>query len=141
VSAQPVVVPAPAQSWRKLLIVGVVVLLAVLYLVYTATQSGAVYYLTVGELRASGPLTRPVRVSGNVVDGSVQRDGATVRFAVADEAGQLPVVYRGVVPDIFGPEVQVVVEGRYGADGVFQAQQLLAKCPSKFAAAGPPEGA
>ena len=55
----------------------------------------------------------------------------TVRFIMADEGGSIPVVYRGLVPDIFGPNIQVVVEGKY-TNGVFQASTLLAKCPSKF---------
>jgi cytochrome c-type biogenesis protein CcmE len=131
VPAEPVVAPVPLWR-RKLLVVGAVVVLSIAYLVHTATQASAVYYLTVGELRQTGAgVSQPVRVSGNVVGGSVERDGTIMRFAVADADGQLPVVYKGVVPDLFGPDVQVVVEGRY-ADGVFRATTLLAKCPSKF---------
>ena len=56
---------------------------------------------------------------------------------VHDASGQMPVYYRGgPVPDIFGEEVQVVVEGKVGPDGTFQASTLLAKCPSKFEAQG-----
>lgn len=134
-------IPVASGGRLKLVVVGAVVFLAVVYLVYTATQAGAVYYLTVSELKQRGPSTwQQVRVSGDVVDGTIQRDGTTVRFVVKDAGGQLPVVYQGVVPDIFGPNIQVVVEGKYGADGVFHASTLLAKCPSRFESATPVSG-
>ena len=120
----------------KLAIAGGVVLLAIAYLVLTATSATTVYYVTVPELRAQGlPAGRFVRVSGGVASGSVVREGTTVRFDIADTSGDLPVVYEGVVPDIFGDGAQVVVEGRLAADGTFQARTLLAKCPSRFEAA------
>ncbi|MGH2351792.1 MAG: cytochrome c maturation protein CcmE [Chloroflexota bacterium] len=116
-----------------------VVLLAIVYLVVTGLSTAATYYLTVSEFQAQqaqGPATdRPVRVSGHVVPGSIVRDGATVRFTVADGSGSLPVIYQGIVPDIFGENIQVVVEGRGGGAVAFQAETLLAKCPSKFEAA------
>ena len=67
--------------------------------------------------------------------GSVEKidAGLAIRFLVQDGSGQMPVYYKGgPVPDIFGDEVQVVVEGKVGPDGTFQASTLLAKCPSKF---------
>jgi cytochrome c-type biogenesis protein CcmE len=52
---------------------------------------------------------------------------------VQDASGEFPVVYKGgPVPDIFGEQVEVVVEGKYLPDGTFAAETLLAKCPSKF---------
>ncbi len=133
----------------KFALAGGVVLLAFVYLIVTGLNLGTSYYMTVGELRASGPTTAPVRVSGDVVPGSIVRgtggtggdgavgavgNGAQVRFEIADSTGSLPVVYSGVVPDIFGPNIQVVVEGRVDAAGTFQATTLLTKCPSKFQA-------
>jgi len=136
---QPV---APGQARRvfpiKFVIAGAIVLVAIAYLVFTGLSSASVYYLTVGELKAQGVGDgRPVRVSGDVVPGTIVRDGGTLRFDVTDGAGTLPVVYQGVVPDIFADEVQVVVEGKTDPNGVFQANTLLAKCPSKFEAATP----
>jgi cytochrome c-type biogenesis protein CcmE len=120
---------------RKFLVAGAVLVLAIGQLVATNLGSATVYYLTVGELTAQGnPPGRIVRVSGDVAAGSIARDGAAVRFTIADPGGSLPVVYRGVVPDIFGDGVQVVVEGLPDAGGVFQASTLLAKCPSRFEA-------
>lgn len=127
--------PAPVLP-TKLLIAAAVVFAAVGFLLVTAFQNTAVYYLTVSELQAAGPQIhgQPVRVAGNVAPGSIQRDATsfTVRFDSADSSGRIPVVYKGVLPDIFGDNVEVVVEGKYGSDGVFTASTLLAKCPSKF---------
>ena len=137
--------PSPTSRMRstRVIIAALVVVGAIGFLIYTGFQSTSVYYLTVSELKARGPsplgLTfSDVRVAGVVEDGSVQRSASdsTVRFVVKDDGGTLPVVYKGMVPDIFGPGIQVVVEGRY-VDGTFQANNLLAKCPSKFTAEVP----
>ena len=120
----------------RIAVAGAVLLLAVGYLVLTGMQSTAVYYLTVGELKSQPtPPTRPVRVAGNVAPGSVEKvnGGLALRFVVEDGSGSFPVIYRGgPVPDIFGEQVQVVVEGKLQSDGTFAADTLLAKCPSKF---------
>jgi cytochrome c-type biogenesis protein CcmE len=121
----------------KFVIAGGVLALAIGYLVLTGMQSTAVYYLTVGELKSNGAsaIGRPVRVAGNVAPGSVEKTngGLALQFLVQDESGTFPVVYKGgPVPDIFGEEVQVVVEGKVQPDGTFAADTLLAKCPSKF---------
>ena len=119
----------------KLLVVGAVVALAVGYLVLTGLQTTTVYYLTVTELQGRGPSSQQVRVAGIVAPGSIVKDpsGLTLRFAVKDSTGQVPVVYTGgTTPDIFAEQVEVVAEGKYGPDGTFHATTLLAKCPSKF---------
>ena len=109
-----------------------VILLAVAYLVYVGLGTATVYYFTVGELQAKGPSAEIVRVGGAVEHGSIVREGAAVRFAVVDGGGRLPVVYGGVIPDIFAEQIDVVVEGRYTPEGVFRATTLLTKCPSRF---------
>ena len=120
---------------------GLIILGAVIYLVYANTQSNAVYYMTVSELHTCTTCTtQSVRVAGTVQKGTVVRNDAKqqISFTISDSNGQsLPVVYSGVVPDIFAPGIQVVVEGHYTGQGPFQAQTLLAKCPSKFTAATP----
>ena len=123
----------------QLAIVGLVILAAVGYLVFSGLRTN-VYYQTVGELQASaaqgapGAAGRQVRVAGTVAEGSVVREeaGSLVRFTMADAGGSMPVTYKGAVPDIFGPGIEVVVEGKYDPNGVFVADTLLAKCPSKF---------
>jgi cytochrome c-type biogenesis protein CcmE len=128
--------PAPRRIAipMKLLLGGAAILLAAAYLVFVSLGPATVYYFTVGELHDRGTGDQLVRVSGKVEPGSVVREGPTVRFAVYDAGGHLPVVYRGVVPDIFAEEMEVVVEGRYAERDLFRATTLLTKCPSRFEA-------
>ncbi len=135
--------PAPPaqRSWPispKVLVAAGVVVLSAGFLVVTALQNNAVYYLTVTELHAAAPAiyNQPVRVAGKVVPGSIQREPTSlvVQFEAEDASGRMPVTYRGVLPDIFGDGIEVVVEGRYAESGMFTAGTLLAKCPSKFEA-------
>ena len=109
---------------------GLVVAGCVGYLIFTASGASAEYYVTVSELR-SHPAASDVRVAG-VVQDDVQRSGLHVNFTEQDGTASMPVDYTGTLPDIFKPGITVVVEGRLGADGVFHARTLLAKCPSRF---------
>lgn len=132
----------PARKRRRLpisfLLAGVAILGAVTYLVYANTQSNAVYYMTVAELQhCTTCLSQSVRVAGVVQPGSIVQDSQQVQFVMADSGKSLHVVYNGILPDIFRPGITVVVEGRYSGSGPFQAQTLLAKCPSKFQSATP----
>ena len=135
--SQPAPARAPSGARLKVLVAGTALVIGVAYLILTGMQTSTVYYLTVGELLAKGPTVygQQLRVAGDVAPGSVQKEeaGLALRFLVQDGSGQVPVYYRGgPVPDIFGEEVQVVVEGKYAADGTLVASTLLAKCPSKF---------
>jgi cytochrome c-type biogenesis protein CcmE len=114
---------------------GVVVCVCLGYLIVSATGSSAEYYQTIGEMRGH-PSTDNVRVLGTVQDDVVRTDGGLhVRFTASEGGQTMPVDYRGTVPDIFRPGVQVVVDGRLGQDGVFHARTLEAKCPSRFSSA------
>lgn len=105
------------------------------YLVFTATSTNAQYYRTVAELK-QGQGSGEVRVLGTVQPDIERIDGGLeVRFTAAQDGATLPVDYRGQLPDIFKPGIQVVVEGRLQPDGVFHARTLLAKCPSRFTTA------
>ncbi len=146
---QTISVTEPTRSRKtrwpvSFLIAGLAILGAVIYLIYANTQASAVYYMTVPELHhCSSCATQAVRVAGIVQPGSVQHKDQqqTISFTISDSGQALPVSYKGVVPDIFRPGIQVVVEGRYSGQGTFQAQTLLAKCPSKFQSATPgPQG-
>lgn len=138
--------PTAAKKGRRKLplsfmIAGVAIIGAVLYLVVANTGASAQYYMSIHSLRACTTCaTKTIRVAGNVQSGSINRNDTTqvVHFNIVDGADTMPVVYSGVVPDIFRSGVQVVVEGRLNSAGVFQAQNLLAKCPSKFQSATPP---
>lgn len=135
----------PARRRKRLplsfLLAGIAILGAVIYLVFANTQASAEYYMTVSELKHCTTCgTQSVRVSGIVQQGSVVRDDKhqTISFVITDDTHQsLHVTYSGTVPDIFRPGIQVVVEGHYTGQEPFQAQTLLAKCPSKFQSATP----
>jgi cytochrome c-type biogenesis protein CcmE len=116
-------------KWAAL---GVVVAACVGYLVYSASGGSSEYYLTVSELR-SRATSGDVRVAG-VVQNDVQRSdgGLQVQFTEKDGTASMPVEYHGTLPDIFRPGITVVAEGRLGADGIFHARSVLAKCPSRF---------
>ena len=102
------------------------------YLIYSASGGATEYYVTVSELRAHAP-AGDVRVAGVVQDDVQKTDGGLrVTFTEKDGTASMPVDYRGTLPDIFKPGITVVAEGRLGADGVFHARTLLAKCPSRF---------
>ena len=137
---------SPQTSRRRkvrwsFVIAGVAIAGAVLYLVLANTGATAEYYMTIKQLRGcSSCSSRTVRVAGVVVANSIVKNEATqvVRFEISDsKTTSMPVVYSGVVPDIFQSGAQVVVEGKLSSNGVFQADNLLTKCPSKFQVATP----
>ena len=111
-------------------------------LMASAIRDTAMYYLTPQELAAK---TRAdptffdtgVKLGARVVSGSIVRaaGGREVAFRVTDGAETYPVVYRGIPPDTFTDEVDVVVEGRLGRDGTFHATHLFAKCGSRYESA------
>jgi len=110
---------------------GAVVAACVGYLIYSASGGATEYYMTVSELQAHAT-AGDVRVAGVVQDDVQKSDGLHVSFTEKDGTASMPVQYTGTLPDIFKPGITVVVEGKLGADGVFHARTLLAKCPSRF---------
>jgi cytochrome c-type biogenesis protein CcmE len=118
----------------KFLIGGLVVALVVGYLIFSAARGSAAYYLTIDELQQQGSAVRNVRVAGFVVGESIVWEPRDLHlaFELTDESGQLPVVYSGARPDMFRDQAEVVVEGKMGPDGVFEARTMLLKCPSKY---------
>jgi cytochrome c-type biogenesis protein CcmE len=145
-SAATLSVEKPALTRRRkriplsFFIAGIAILGAVIYLVYINTQTNALYYMTIPELEHCKTCAmQDVRVAGFVQAGTIVHDDRTqtVSFVIEDSKQTLQVTYSGVLPDIFRAGVQVVVEGHYSGSGPFQAQTLLAKCPSKFQSATP----
>lgn len=127
----------------KFLIAIALIVGAVCYLMFSGANDSMVYYYTVSELQAKAPQLegKGVRVSAHVIPGSiVQQPGSkSVHFQIEDKGSQvkLPVQYAGIIPDTFKDNAEVVVEGRYDrTTGVFHANTLLAKCPSKYQAMG-----
>jgi cytochrome c-type biogenesis protein CcmE len=145
---------------------GVLIFAAIVYLIITSTQAGAHYYLTVQELenRQVEMVGRDVRISGVVLGDSITYDSSdlTLRFTVAHIPGdnkeitaqgglavvlhnasidptlpRLDVIYYGVKPDLLQNEAQAIMTGKLGEDGVFVANELLLKCPTKYEEALP----
>ncbi|MCC6498661.1 MAG: cytochrome c maturation protein CcmE [Anaerolineales bacterium] len=151
---------------NKFVIGGLLILAAVVFLIVNATAGSAQYFMTVDELVAKGSdaVDKNVRVSGAVIGDTIQYDPQTLTltFEVAhvpaeqaeleDEGGlaealheavmdpartRIPVVYVGVKPDLLRHEAQAIVTGSLGADGIFHAEELLLKCPTRYEEAVP----
>ncbi len=125
--------PARKRKLRLVLALSVAVLLAGA-LIYTSF-AGATEASTPSQLKASAESGRSYELTGKVVDGSVERRGDGLRFAIRDREGteRLPVNYQGVVPDPFRDGREVIVSGRIeGGTFVAERDSLVTKCPSKF---------
>jgi cytochrome c-type biogenesis protein CcmE len=116
---------------KKFLIGGVVLVCALGYLLYLGFGS-----TTVSELKAAGDTIygKDLSVNGLVVDGSIVSDPVNLdyEFTIADDGGELDVVYHGVMPDGFEDGADLVVTGTIEADGILYATDILTKCPSKY---------
>jgi cytochrome c-type biogenesis protein CcmE len=125
---------------RLIAIVGGLAVLGVATaLVLRAFNENLVFFFTPTQVAAKeAPLGRTFRIGGMVEKGSLKRDGVEVRFVVTDTAKTIPVVYRGPLPDLFREGKGVVAQGVLGADGVFQAREVLAKHDENYM---PPEAA
>lgn len=116
-------------------IAAAVVVLAVAGLIGFSLSGATAYYRTPAQLLAGSYKTNQrIRVAGVVVDGTVVHAGAHTTFQVTDNKVAIPVSTDAVLPDTFAAGVTVVVEGAMNGQGVFDASDVLAKCPSKFSA-------
>src|SRR5687768_15626034 len=151
---------------NKFVIGGLLILGAVVFLIWTSTAANAEYFLTIDELntKGSGVVDRNLRVSGAVIGDSIQYDAQnlTLSFEVAHVPGdnaeletegglaealhqavmdparsRMRVVYVGPKPDLLRNEAQAIVTGHLSADGVFYAEELLLKCPTRYEEAVP----
>lgn len=150
----------------KFLIGGLLILAAVVYLIVSSTQASAQYYLTIEELQQKGAdaMGRDVRISGAVLGDTITYDPntLTLTFEIASvpadndiieqqgglaavlhaavqnpDAARMTVVYNGVKPDLLQHEAQAIVTGQLNEQGVFHADELLLKCPTKYEEAVP----
>ncbi|HEY96972.1 MAG TPA: cytochrome c maturation protein CcmE [Dehalococcoidia bacterium] len=123
---------------KKYVIGGVIVLAAVIYLVIVILQNMGSYYQGVSEfyedIEKIGD--NNVRVAGTVVNGSVAWDAEKVKlsFIITEGDQNLPVLYNGAQPSNFKEGSAILVEGKYGSDGMFHASQLILRCSSKYEA-------
>jgi cytochrome c-type biogenesis protein CcmE len=128
---------------NKFLLGAGIIIASVIFLIASGVKETGVYFLTPSEL-VSKVETDPtfydvgLKVGAKVVPGSIRRDDAArrVEFAVSDGSKQFEVTYTGIVPDTFtdANDIEVIVEGKYGRDGVFRATEVLAKCGSRYEA-------
>lgn len=150
----------------KFIIGGALIVAAVIYLIVSSTQAGAQYFYTINELDNKGKevIGRDLRISGAVIGDSIDYDPQTLdlTFTVAHVPGdnkeieaegglakvlydavndpgrnRLQVVYNGAKPDLLRHEAQAIMTGQLGEDGIFYADELLLKCPTKYEEAVP----
>lgn len=110
-------------------------------LVLNAFRSNLVFFFSPSQVAANeAPQGKNFRLGGLVRQGSLKRDGdgLTVHFVVTDTAKDIPVTYKGILPDLFKEGKGVVTQGKLGADGVFRADEVLAKHDENYM---PPEAA
>lgn len=131
----------PRKRRALALAAGLGLLAAATALVLNALQSNLVFFFTPTQVAAhEAPASGSFRVGGLVQEGSLKReaDGLSLRFVVTDTVHAVPVVYRGLLPDLFREGKGVVAAGKLGVDGVFQASEVLAKHDENYM---PPEAA
>ena len=131
----------PRQKRIAMVAGGLAALAVAATLVLSAFQQNLVFFFTPSQVAANeAPQGKTFRIGGMVETGSVKRqpDGLTVRFMVTDTAKSIPVTYRGALPDLFREGKGVVAQGRVGADGMFVANEVLAKHDENYM---PPEAA
>ncbi len=150
----------------KFMVGGLLILAAVIYLIVSSTTASAQYFLTVDELKAKGNsiANRDLRVSGAVLGETIEYDPntLTLKFVIAhvpgetaqidDEGGlaevlhqavidpsrqKLTVIYVGAKPDLLRNEAQAIMTGKLDENGVFHADELLLKCPTRYEEAVP----
>ena len=126
------------RSKRFAIIAGIVGAVGIaVALVLNAFNSNLVFFYSPSQVAAKeAPAGRTFRLGGLVEQGSVKRDGVTVRFVVTDMARAIPVRYEGILPDLFKEGKGVVAQGQVGGDGVFVAREVLAKHDENYM---PPE--
>jgi cytochrome c-type biogenesis protein CcmE len=158
--------PATRRGGRaKFIIGGLIMLAAVVYLVVSNLTSNQQYFMTVNELmsRQSELVGRNIRISGVVLGDTIQYDGQTLSFTIAnvpdsaaqiqDDGGLAEVLHTAATdptaqkvqvvlvnqpkPDLLQNEAQAIVTGTLGSDGVFHADELLLKCPTRYQQAVP----
>jgi cytochrome c-type biogenesis protein CcmE len=120
----------PRQKRLAMIAGGLVALGVAAAFVLAAFRENLVFFFTPSQVEAKEvPQGRPFRIGGLVVPGTLKRqtDGLTVQFVVTDTAKNVPVVYRGILPDLFREGKGVVTQGKLGGDGIFYASEVLAK--------------
>jgi cytochrome c-type biogenesis protein CcmE len=154
------------QGRAKFIVGGILILAAIIYLIFSSTKANAEYFMTVDELHAKSTsiVGQSLRISGAVVGSTIQYNPGTnnLTFDIANVPGdnasidaqgglakvlhdavtdptrkRLSIIYNGPKPDLMRDEAQAIITGHLGEDGVFYADELLLKCPTKYEQAVP----
>ena len=119
------------------IVVGLASLALAAYLAASAFRNNLVFFFSPTQVAAKeAPVDRTFRIGGLVQEGTLKRDGLNVKFTVTDTAASVPVVYNGILPDLFKEGRGCVAQGKISSDGVFHAEQVLAKHDENYM---PPE--
>ena len=111
------------------------------WLVLGAFKENLVFFFSPTQVAAKeAPVNKTFRIGGLVGEGTLKKDpdGLTVRFTITDTANTIPVVYKGILPDLFKEGRGCVAQGRMSSDGTFQADTIMAKHDENYM---PPEAA
>ena len=125
----------PKHQRLVLVVLAVVALLGAVLLAMWGLQDRAAYFVTPSDIAAGKAAPdKAMRLGGMVVKGTLKRDpdGLTVRFTVSDGKAETPVVFRGITPDLFKEGNGVVAEGRLDPNGLFVADNILAKHDERY---------
>ena len=135
--------PETRSNRTRFIVVAAVVVLGLAFMIWAAFGENTRYFLTVSEFNSKTDVHdgQMVRVSGKLVEGTFLREekSTTSNFQLTDKEGTgagaalLSAQYVGVLPDLFfNPHSEIILEGSYTSDGVFHADEILVKCPSKY---------
>jgi cytochrome c-type biogenesis protein CcmE len=125
----------PKHQRLVLVILAAAAMIGAVLLAMWGLQDRAAYFVTPSDIAASKVSTdKAMRLGGMVVKGSLKRDpdGITIRFTVSDQKAVTPVVFRGITPDLFREGSGVVAEGRLDPNGLFVADNILAKHDERY---------
>lgn len=127
----------PRQKRIALIVGGLATVSIATVLVMNALNSNIAFFVTPTEVvEGKAPQNKAFRIGGMVKEGSIRRDNLTVHFTITDTAKEVPVLYSGILPDLFKEGKGAVVQGRINPDGTFAATEVLAKHDENYM---PPE--
>jgi len=120
----------PRHKRTALVVLGLCGVATAVWLALSTFNENLAFFFSPSQVvSGEAPVARTFRIGGLVEDGSLRRgaDGLTAYFTITDTVHSVPVVYAGILPDLFKEGRGCVAQGKVGADGVFHAEQVLAK--------------